>query len=64
MRDRFLFVESEISKENLMIEVADGISKVNMGDFIMKRQKVANADYNGNRRIRNRTYGGVGGRRA
>ena len=44
------------------MEVADGISEVNLGDIEMKRQKVIKADYSRNRRIRNRTYGGVRGR--
>ena len=45
------------------MEVVDGIHEVRLGVYMTTGKEVINKHNSGNRRIRNRTYGGVRGRR-
>ena len=65
MRDGYLVCLEQMSRKRaLKREVSDGIRKVTLGAYRASRIDVDKAEDDRNRRIRNRMYGGEGGRRA
>jgi len=65
MRDRYLVRLEQMSRKRaLKREVSDGIREVTLGAYRASRIEVNKVEDGRNRRIRNRMYGGEGGRRA